>query len=261
MEEVEKEEEHVEFPKRKTFTKPKTLVEAPVAPLPVPPKEKEEEADAEERESFCNTFMLAFWGVLIIMLMTSLVTLHFSEPILQRVRGTYQPSAEWQVHTIHPNQINTVSAEALSNTTTPEEMWRVRRALAIHLAAYPGRYPCLCMHHLMHVNNMTMVRACATYNPKTLSLEFMLNPRLIGWDKGRGVQQVLEKSIACSMPATAQRANMAFVEWEDHESITNYMGFKGPTSYCLQLAMEEFKGTSHCSEKDPIKHLIKRKGF
>lgn len=258
-------EEFAKFPKRKTFSKPKTFV-----------VEEPEEEEKEEPEEISpsngggggasitgNTVFLFFWLSVVLVVATFGVTLYFSESILLLIRHGVQPQAEWQVHPMHPNRINTESAEALSNTTTPEEMWRVRRALAIHLAAYPGRYPCLCMHHLRlgDDDRSVTVRACATYNPKTLTLEFMLNPRLIGWDKGRGVQQVLEKSIACSFQGHAQRANVAFVEWEDHESVTNYMGFRGDTAYCLQLAMEEFKGSKHCPKEDPMKNLIKRTGW
>lgn len=255
---MEPEEFVGKFPVRKTFSKAKTT------------KPEEEEKEEEEQvpqvvvveNTTSNTIFFVFWVVLIVSCVTFGVTLYYSEPILQRLRGGGNVQAEWQVHPIHPNRINTESAEALSNTTTPEEMWRVRRALATHLAAYPGRYPCLCMHHLrLSDDEITTVRACATYNPKTLTLEFMLNPRLIGWDKGRGVQQVLEKSIACSYAGYAQRANIAYVEWEDYESITNYMGFRGDSAYCLQLAMEEFKGSKHCPQDDPMKNLVKRNGW
>lgn len=207
-------------------------------------QEEKGEKEEEEEEENDNLWIVILFFMLILIILSSGVTLYFSESILRKLKGTTH--AEWQVHNIHPNRINTESVEAFSNTTTPEELWRVRRALAIHLSDYPGRYPCLCMHHLKDLKNMNLVRACAVYNPRTLSLEFMINPRLIGWDKGRGVQEIYEKSISCSYTGTAKRANTAFIEWENHESITHYMGFKDQTAYCLQLAMEEFKGNAHC---------------
>ena len=125
------------------------------------------------------------------------------------------------------------------NTTTPAILFETRLNLAKHLLATRGVHPCLCMHHMRVPSNVTRVRACGVLNDQ--QFYFMRNLRLIGYNKGAPVHDVLETCNG-GAPAIRKRASQLYVEWDDDASILHYAQFRDGTAFCLQRIMDEFEG-------------------
>jgi len=182
------------------------------------------------------------WQVIWI-LCTSVLVMIVSHVIVRYVTTSNQQSVfePWPV-TFY-NKLQYVHP-ALTNTTTQEDVWKTRQSLIHHMTeTYRDRYPCLCQHHLTIPSNVTCVRICAIYNEHQFYL--LINPRAVGFTKKNATTF---REYSCNETYLRKRLDTVFFEWEDERSITHYLAFQGRSAACLQLAMEEFRGTrDHCT--------------
>jgi hypothetical protein len=113
------------------------------------------------------------------------------------------------------------------------------------------QYPCLCMHHIAIVSaGSPLFRVCAVYNRPRSELILFVNPSIIG--QSNQTDPYGETSISCpkeKQRPTTRRARQIVLEWTDPETWdTIYSKFSGTSSVCMQLALDEFEGTKHCTK-------------
>lgn len=177
----------------------------------------------------------------------------------------------WALHdTERGIPTNTVSEHVSVNTTTVQELLKIRESLLWHAK----KLPCVCMHHLRFQQGVSTgaLRVCAVHNEGARQTYFMRNPRIIGFNKGAELVKVRERSISCRAPlypvksglgpsgphgnpeqipiTVRPRASGVFVEWEDEFQVIHYALFREERAYCLQLAADEFVGDKHCPPQE-----------
>lgn len=148
-------------------------------------------------------------------------------------------------HEPHDTQSGVITPE----NTDASVLWDIFMSLKYHLQHAQGRIPCLCMHHLDQ-SVQPYRRACAVYNGvyERHDVYFMVNPHPVGRSK-ENVVKTEEKSISCPRIAPVQmreRFEHVFIEWRDEKGTLLLSRFKGRVGVCMQLAMEEFLGDTHC---------------
>ncbi len=172
-----------------------------------------------------------------------------------RADNQFEP---WPIRTYLGSNNHTTVQMAVVDTITLDVLWQVRRSLLTHMTvSFVDRYSCLCMHHL-HIPqilkaNFSYVRICGVYNENQFYL--LLNPRPVGFDKGdlvnntRPTTRRLETSFVCNgVSYHKSRFDTLFAEWEDERRSTHYLAFRNHQAACLQLAFDEFTGSSNfCS--------------
>lgn len=196
-------------------------------------------------------------------------TLIFWRPPLRAVDGAQE--SFWALHDTERNiPVNTLSEHVSVNTTTVQELLKIRESLFWHAK----QLPCVCMHHLRFQQGVATgaLRVCAVYNEGARQTYFMRNPRIIGFNKGAELVKVRERSISCRAPlnpissgqgssgpsgppdgipiAVRPRASGVFVEWEDEFQVIHYALFREERAFCLQLAADEFVGDKHCPPQE-----------
>jgi hypothetical protein len=181
---------------------------------------------------------LAFF---VCLLATNVATFYHRERIALWLRVP-ENDATWPLDPEVAQQPGLVIEPVAYNSTTPAILYETRLNLAKHLLNVRGIYPCLCMHHMRVPDNVTRVRACGVLNDQ--QFYFMRNLRLIGYNKGAPVHDVLEtcREHGLTTKKTHKRASQLYVEWDDDAGIMHYAQFRDATAFCLQRVLEEFEG-------------------
>jgi hypothetical protein len=220
-------------------------------------QEEEEEEEEEEKpqvlKSTQSTFSILCSVIVILccfgvcLMLTFVLTLKYSKTIEERIRKAlgYPDINEINWPLYITGEKNTISEYVSFNNTSQKELWEINQALVYRYVEEPGKYACLCMHHLDHPKKYNKMRICSIYNDFTKQYYFMRNPRLIGHSKtGTTFFKIKERSITCTDGNYTEktRASNIFVEWEDEKQITQYCMFRDETALCLQMAVEEFEG-------------------
>jgi hypothetical protein len=181
-------------------------------------------------------------AVVLCLLATNVATFYHRERIASWLRVP-ENDATWPLLEPEVAQQSGLVIEPVAyNSTTPAILYETRLNLAKHLLNVRGIYPCLCMHHMRVPDNVTRVRACGVLNDQ--QFYFMRNLRLIGYNKGAPVHDVLEtcREHGLTTKKTHKRASQLYVEWDDDAGIAHYAQFRDATAFCLQRVLEEFEG-------------------
>lgn len=219
---------------------------APARPVKRPRKAPLKEEDEEERTSPQDIGSVRFF-ILALLFCAFLVGLGYGISVILRTRAEHQgaggPTGVFPL--FQGSFKNTRSEFALYNTTTPDIVWQVRKSLQSHQYAYGGRFPCLCMHHVVFNTSYTQVRLCNIYNAEMNQHYFLVNPRIIGALRADLQVPKLELSVSCKEPRDrhVKRHTGVFVEWEDEATRTHYALFRDSIAFCMQLAINEFEGS------------------
>lgn len=224
--------------------------------------EEEEEEQEEERETLANRkhnknktpapqaqasftspwkdALYVSFAIVLCLFATNLATFYHRERIASWFHLP-ENDASWPLLDV---QRQAVPIEPVAyNSTTPAILYETRLNLAKHLVAKREVFPCLCMHHMRVPDNVTRVRACGVLNDQ--QFYFMRNLRLIGYNKGAPVHDVLETCHhrnGTAVAVTKKRASQLYVEWDDDAGIMHYAQFRDATAFCLQRVMDEFEG-------------------
>jgi len=205
----------------------------------------------EEEEPSTNNYLLVglIIGAFVGCFFAFVIAISFGPTIYKRYFGDPQ-EVNWPPHVV--GGIDTRSEHALYNTTTQQGLWNMSQAFKKIFTDNPGRYQCLCLHHLQYpVDSVKRVQVCAIVNDYSHQMYFMRNPRIAGFNKGSEMYEVMERSISCTDGpgniTARKRFTQVFFEWEDEKEITHYALFRNHDAFCLQLALDEFKGNVHCN--------------